>query len=116
LDLAIGCLRAVGTDQWALHVPLGKLHTERLVPVDNDVREMIGRILTLRNESVLSRLPNSANFLLPRPKGRGRVYQSLRYALSSAAERAGCARDVTCHKLRHTYATEMVRLGVNLSA
>src|ERR1019366_2148731 len=32
LDLAPDCLRQLGLDQWALHVPLGKLHTERLVP------------------------------------------------------------------------------------
>lgn len=116
IDLAIDCLRSVQQDQWAVHVPLGKLHTERLVPVDEDVLKMISRILVLRTESVLFRLANSASFLLPRPKGRARVYHGLRYALSCAAERAGCSRHVTCHMLRHTYATEMVRLGVNLPA
>ncbi len=116
IDLAIDCLRLVGQDRWALHVPLGKLHTERLVPVDADGRNLIGRILKLRTESVLSPLANSASFLLPRPKGRVRVYHSLSYALSCAGERAGCHRHVTCHQLRHTYATEMVRLGVNLPA
>src|SRR4030095_8300053 len=34
IHLALDCLRPLGDDQWALHVPLGKLHTERLVPVD----------------------------------------------------------------------------------
>ena len=32
-DLATDCLRSTGPDQWAVHVPLGKLKTERLVPV-----------------------------------------------------------------------------------
>jgi site-specific recombinase XerD len=114
IDLAVHCLRSVGQDQWALHVPLGKLHTERLVPVDDDARNRISRILTLRTESVVSTLANSASFLLPRPQGRARVYHSLSYALSCAVERAGCSHHVTCHQLRHTYATEMVRLGVNL--
>jgi site-specific recombinase XerD len=116
IDLALDCLRSVGQDQWALHVPLGKLHTERLVPVDDDVRNLISRILTLRTESVYSSLANSASFLLPRPHGRARVYHGLSYALHHAAERAECSHRVTCHQLRHTYATEMVRLGVSLPA
>jgi integrase len=31
-DLSFDCLRLVGPDDWAIHVPLGKLKTERLVP------------------------------------------------------------------------------------
>jgi integrase len=45
IDLALDCLRQVGPDHWALHVPLGKLHTERLVPVDEDGRHIMDRIL-----------------------------------------------------------------------
>jgi site-specific recombinase XerD len=114
IDLAMDCLRLLGQDQWALHVPLGKLHTERLVPVDDDARTMIRRILTLRTNSVDSKLANSATYLLPRSQSRVRVYHCLSYALSCAAERAGCSHHVTCHQLRHSYATEMVRLGVSL--
>jgi integrase len=36
-DLSFDCLRLVGPDSWAIHVPLGKLKTERLVPVDSFV-------------------------------------------------------------------------------
>ena len=32
-DLSLDCLRATGPEQWAVHVPLGKLKTERMVPV-----------------------------------------------------------------------------------
>jgi len=35
IDLSVDCLRTVGPDQWAIHVPLGKLKTERWVPVDS---------------------------------------------------------------------------------
>lgn len=90
IDLAMDCLRSVGQDQWALHVPLGKLHTERLVPVDDDVRTMIRRILTLRTISVT----NSPSFLLPRSPSGTRVYHPLSYPLSCAAERAGCSHHV----------------------
>ena len=48
IDLSLDCLRHFGDNQWALHVPIGKLYTDRLVPVDDDVRQIIARILTLR--------------------------------------------------------------------
>ena len=34
IDLSCDCLRSTGPDEWAVHVPLGKLKTERMVPVD----------------------------------------------------------------------------------
>ena len=112
IDLAWDCLRPLGPDQWALHVPLGKLHTERLVPVDDEVRQMVARILSLRT---LASAP-SANFLLPRRSGHDALYQTLVLALAQAAKRAGCSCRPTPHQLRHTYDSEMVRLGVGLPA
>jgi hypothetical protein len=40
----------------ALPVPLGKLHTERLVPVDENVRQVVNRILVLRAQAPASSL------------------------------------------------------------
>jgi integrase len=34
MDLPADCLRHIGPDAWGVHVPLGKLHTERLAPAD----------------------------------------------------------------------------------
>ena len=48
VELTADCVRQLGEDQWALHVPLGKLHTERLVPIDDEVRRIAARILALR--------------------------------------------------------------------
>ena len=39
-DLSFSCLRSTGPNQWAVHVPLGKLKTERMVPVDSFVCEL----------------------------------------------------------------------------
>src|SRR6266702_7645147 len=39
-DLSFDCLRSTGPNQWAVHVPLGKLKTERMVPVDPFVCEL----------------------------------------------------------------------------
>jgi len=64
-DLSDDCLRHLGGDDWVLHVPVGKLHNERWVPVDTEVRGIVARL------RFLATLPPgpSAAFLLPRPKG-----------------------------------------------
>ena len=115
IDLAENCLRSVGPNQWALHVPLGKLHTERLVPVDAEIRQIVTRILALRAQAPSFQLTRSAGLLLPRSASRNTFYQTIRHALKKTAERAQCP-SATCHQLRHTFATEMVRLGVSLPA
>lgn len=116
IDLALDCLRQVGPGQWALHVPLGKLHTERLVPADDDVRRIVARLLALRAMAPPACLAHSADLLLPRAASHDALYQSLRPALAGAAQRAGCSGPVTTHRLRHSFASEMVRLGVRLPA
>lgn len=116
IDLALDCLRQLGPGQWALHVPLGKLHTERLVPADDHIRQIVARILTLRALSPPLRLANSEGLLLPRSGGRHTFYHHLADALTNAAQRAGCACPVTPHQLRHSFASEMIRLGVSLPA
>jgi hypothetical protein len=47
-DLSFDCLRGAAANQWAVHVPLGKLKTERLVPVDSFVRDLVQRLRFFR--------------------------------------------------------------------
>ena len=116
IDPALDCLRQIGPDQWALHVPPGKLYTERLVPADDDVRRIVARIPALRSLAPAPSLANSERFLLPRRGSHGALYQILLVALADAAKQAGCSGPVTPHRLRHTFATGMGRLGVSLPA
>ena len=116
IDLARDCLRQIGSDQWALHVPLGKLHSERWVPADSDIRQIVDRILALRVAAPPASLAHSEGFLLPRAASRDAFYQTLLPALADVAKRAGCSGPVTPHRLRHSFASEMVRLGVSLPA
>jgi integrase len=112
VDLAADCLRHIGGDDWALHVPVGKLHNERWTPVDSEVRTIVARL------RFLATLPPAAGaaFLLPRPKGRGVLCNELRAALSQVAAQAGISAHIVPHQLRHTYATTMLRAGVSLPA
>jgi len=113
LDLPIDCLRHLGEQHWALHVPMGKLHTERWVPVDEQIRELHARLVRLRQGRATAA---SSNLLLPQPHGHPAAYTALKLALKCAALQAGCSRHITPHQLRHSYASEMVRAGVSLPA
>ncbi len=112
-NLTTDCLYPVGADQWTLKVPLGKLHTERWLPVDNETRALITRLLALRPTPQSAK--NAALLLITR-KGRPLRYDMMRKTLAHAASQAGCGANVTPHQLRHSYATEMIRAGVSLPA
>src|SRR5260370_18296381 len=66
VDLSVDCLRTLGPNQWAIHVPLGKLKTERWVPVDSMVCQLVERIRSLRPPTP----PKPGRFLLFRPRAR----------------------------------------------
>jgi site-specific recombinase XerD len=112
IDLSPDCLRHLGDGQWALHVPVGKLHNERWTPVDQEVCAVVARLRFLRT------LPPAAppEFLLPRPKGRVQMAQQLRATLRDTATQAGITAHIVPHQLRHTYATSMLRAGLSLPA
>lgn len=114
LRLTRGSLRDLGGDHWALHVPLGKLHNERLVPMDDNARKIFNRILCLAG-STTSDTANLSSPLLPLPSGKTVYYSMIRDALVYATKRANC-QHVRLHQLRHTYATTMLRAGISLPA
>ena len=74
------------------------------------------RVLPLPPLAPSARLAKSEGFLLPRYGGHYALYQTLLLALAGAAKRAGCSCPVTPHRLRHTFASELLRLGVSLPA
>jgi integrase len=111
-DLSVDCLRPLGPEQWVIHVPLGKLGTERWVPVDPLVCQIVGRLRSLRPPSA----PELGRLLLPRPRGRYMLIRKIRAALHDAAATAGITARIVPHQFRHTYASEMMRAGVSLPA
>jgi integrase len=45
IDLTVNSLEHIAAEDWALHVPVGKLHSERYVPVDADTRAIFAHML-----------------------------------------------------------------------
>jgi integrase len=112
IDLSVDCLRAVGPDQWAIHVPLGKLKTERWVPVDSLVCQLVERLRSMRSPDA----PSTGRLLLSGSRGIYMLPRKLRNALRDVATAAGISARIVPHQMRHTYATEMLRAGVTLVA
>ncbi|MFI5066293.1 MAG: tyrosine-type recombinase/integrase [Streptosporangiales bacterium] len=117
LDLELDCVHEVpGSGAW-LKVPLGKLDSERMVPLDEETLALVDEITEIRSAGrplPHPRYGRSAQFLLTH-HGRRLSQRALREELDRAAAAAGLGH-VTPHQLRHTFATAMVNAGVSLQA
>ena len=109
VDLSYDCLRSTGPRQWTIHVPLGKLKTERMVPLDAFGRDLVHRLRFFRS---LDPLPEDGR-LLARPGSKVAILVQLRDYLHLVCHSLGLSTRIVPHQLRHTYATEMLRSGVS---
>jgi hypothetical protein len=110
-DLSYDCLRSTGPDQWAIHVPLGKLKTERMVPVDSFVRELVHRLRFFRS---LDPLPVDGRLLAWSGSKVG-LLARLREYLHMVCYSVSLPIDIVPHQMRHTYGTEMLRSGMGFA-
>lgn len=117
VDLELDCVHEIpGQGAW-LKVPLGKLDTERMVPLDEETVTIIDRIVAHRSPGRLLRHPRTGRpteFLLTHHGRRVTVYL-LRDLITRVATDAGLPH-ITPHQLRHTYATALVNAGVSLQS
>lgn len=117
LDLELDCVHEIpGLGAW-LKVPLGKLGTERMVPIDEDTLALVDQLAAARASGRPLPHPRTGRpteFLLLR-HGQRISATGLRNELRRAAAAAGLT-EVTPHQLRHTYATALVNAGCSLQA
>jgi integrase len=117
LDLQLDCVHDIpGQGSW-LKVPLGKLDSERMVPLDEETLTLLDRIVATRSPGRPVRHPRTgrpAQFLFTH-HGRRLSQNALRAELNRAAAKAGIGH-VFPHQLRHTYATALINAGVSLQA
>jgi site-specific recombinase XerD len=124
LDLELDCIWDSASHGSWLKVPVGKLGTERTVPLDAATLCALDEWITLRGPQRAlphPRLQRSADFLYVE-RGRRLTAYRLRHGLDTAAATAGLPSPdgqplhVTPHQLRHTYATSLVNAGMSLQA
>jgi len=105
LALDYDCIRVDHQGHHLLKVPLGKLNTERLVPLTEAAIRLIRRIQAQR--------PLPHTYLLERAPGKPMRYEVLREALLAASDGLDGHGPITSHRLRHTYATALFAGGMN---
>jgi site-specific recombinase XerD len=89
-----------------LKVPLGKLNNERLVPLAPDAVELIRRLQSVG--------PRPRSWLVPGAGGARMSYDRIRHLLATYSHDLPDPVRVTSHRLRHTYATELLSAGMSL--
>src|ERR1043165_5181748 len=105
-NLEYHCIRADRRHS-LLKVPLGKLNNERLVPLDAVSVELIRR---LHSTGLRPRA-----WLVPGVGGARISYDRIRRLLAIHSDGLADPIRMTSHRLRHTYATEMLGAGMSLS-
>ncbi len=103
LDLTTGILRV-----------RGKGGKERLVPVHEGARRLVGDYIQTIRPGVLGKRTSADLFVTSR--GRKMTRQSFWERLGRYARMAGIARAVSPHQLRHSFATHLLERGADLRA
>jgi integrase len=124
LDLELGCVVDYGATGTWLRVPLGKLGTERVVPLDADAVAALDAWVNRRGQQRPHPHPRTGaptDFVFSEHGRRiqpWRIRKGLRDGAAAAGLTGpgGTALRVTPHMLRHTYATELANAGMSLQA
>jgi integrase len=122
LDLELNCVVDYGSTGTWLRVPLGKLNTERSVPLDADTVALLDAWTARRGRQRPHPNPRSGapcDYLFAERGQRISAWR-IRGGLDTAVAAAGLTGPggtplrVTPHQLRHTYATELANAGMSL--
>jgi len=97
----------IGAAPW-LHVPVGKLHDDRYLPLHPN-------LVTLIDDYRARYVPAGHRLLLPRENGRPLDRHTVTRMINKAGSAAGLSH-IHPHQLRHTLATQAINRGMSLEA
>lgn len=112
-DLSFTCLRQDHKENFFLKVPLGKLNTERLVPL---TQEMVDLIRKIQKQSQGFSKNNNPEYLILAPNGRRATFDDFRSRMDEIQTELPPGTSTTSHQLRHTCATSLLNHGMGIIA
>lgn len=124
LDIELDCIADMGPRGTWLRVPIGKLGTERTVPLDPRPRALLEAYIAARSPQRSLPHPRDGHLadLVFMERGRRlgvhRLRVGLDAAIAAAGLKGGAGRPlrITLHQLRHTFGTSLVNAGMSLPA
>jgi integrase len=108
LGLTRDAITVIGDARW-LRTPIGKLHTDRYIPLHPRVDELLQQWLSTHPPQ-----PDNSTLMFT-DRGRPIPGRRVDRAVYAAARAAGIGH-VTPHRLRHTLATQAINRGMSLEA
>ena len=105
IDLAVDAVVQIGSSYW-LHVPVGKLHNDRYIPLHPQLKELLDEWIAQRPVALRSKY-------LFFERGRRITASRVDHAVAKVAAAAGL-EGVSPHRLRHTLATQAINRGMSL--
>lgn len=105
--LAADAVVIIGETHW-LHVPVGKLHEDRYLPLHPRLVELVGAYRA-------THVPEGHALLLPRENGKPLDRHTVTRFINKAGTAAGLGH-IHPHQLRHTLATQAINRGMSLEA
>lgn len=86
----------------------GKGNKDRIFIIANSLKEII-------KKSIESKKPNEFNYLFTSLKGRKYNISSPRQIIKNAVKLVGINKKISCHTLRHSFATHLIENGYSIS-
>jgi site-specific recombinase XerD len=108
IGLEFDCIRSDFQGRRFLKVPLGKLNSERLVPLDNAAVKLVNNLRRQGNKP--------RRLLMVTVTGKQTRYDQYVSALCEICYGLDIADRMTIHRLRHTYATSLLSAGMSLTS
>lgn len=119
IDLDVNALNNSEPDNFTLHIPLGKTRMEHVIPVSAETAAIIKVIHAQRatQTSWGQPLPPSVTrYLMVDHLGKRPSRCSYGLTLKKLATSLSTTERLYPHRLRHTFATEMIRAGMSVQA
>jgi len=115
--LPLNAMEASGPNTFTLRIPIGKTYSERLIPLDARTVDLVKRIIAQRGCQKKRGVPaRFSHYMMVNHRGRHVVQQNYSFNLRQLTAHVNTTEHIYCHRLRHTFATEMARAGMPVPA